>query len=320
MKIGTVIWLVVLPVCLEAQVPETRWRPIPAAAFSVYDSYPPGIAPPAPAEGFLWTLPRMNGSPGRWPDGTGCRYEDPYVNGLEGSQGQAPMRVYDPQGKQLAGPIIRGNPAYINRRTSLLKNMKGLGLTVRFTGTAKGGYSSPFLQQAAFYHSQRCYTAATEFGFRRFVTPAGGYVQFYYGINVNCDFPGKCRRQTAAGTWQNLEQQGGHLDLNAAVGCPVPSGTYGYEAWLSADGATWRVVVRDTGKTEAKTEPKTGATTGAVRCSAALPVQPWFRAPLDYAGAMRQNGLAGYITLTSQHDGVSSTTSTMDVQQLFVPQ
>jgi len=299
------ITLICFHVGLWAQFPDANWSPVIPAVFAVYDPYPPGTPRPVPSRGYRWKLNRLNArlSPGGWDDRTACRYDDSYHSGLDGPASEAPMNIYDQQGKRLAGIIKRYDLINIYRTVRLV-NVRGFGLDARFTGeaaTAPGKY----FQQAAFYHSQRCYTAATEFGFRRFVAPGspGGYIQFYYGINVNCDYPGKCRKQSG----EALRQEGRHIDLDYRLEppCPPPGTRFLYEAWLSDDAWVWNVAVRDADSLY------------AIRCSAQLPVEAWFR---DFALAMRHGGgLAGFITLTSQHNGVARTSSAMDVKHVFAP-
>lgn len=294
--------LICIQVGLWAQFPEANWSSVIPAVFDVYDPYPPGTPQPVPSWGYRWKLNRLNArlSPDGWDDRTGCRYDDTYNNGLAS---QGPMNIYDQHENLLAGIIKRYQLTYIYRTVALV-NVRGFGLDARFTGEA--ATTGKYYQQAAFYHSQRCYTAATEFGFRRFVTPTspGGYIQFYYGISVNCDYPGKCRKESG----EELRQEGRHIDLDNRLEppCPSPRTRFLYEAWLSDDAWVWYIVVRD------------AASPYAIRCSAQLPVEVWFR---DFALAMRNgSGLAGFITLTSQHNGVvARTSSAMDVKQVFAP-
>ncbi len=287
---------------VETHLPDATWMPVPLAAFTATDRYPASLPNPAVPPGFNWSLPYPDSAVGAWPDNTGCNYNDPYVSGIPRRNNRLPMQIYDTSGKLETGAIERTNPAYIYR-TGMISEVRGFAVQARFTGEdAVSGGSD--LWQAAFYHSQRCYGAATEVGFFRQIGAAGGAgLVFYYNINANCSPAGKCRVQKPGADWENLQEQ------TDGVAIPIPpgGGEWMYAAWLSVDESEWNITRRDP------------VYPFAIRASVTRPVLPWFA---KYAHEMANGrGLQGYVTLTSQISGAFPTPldSTMDVVAAYTP-
>jgi hypothetical protein len=259
--------------------------------------------PTPPQSPFIWDVPYPDvpsfvgqGSFGE-PDDTGCTYGDTYVSGIPGAPA-LPMQV---TGHSSSALISRDNPTYIYR-TSELADVRGIGVQGSFQGTGTGGAggmaNGNVLTQSVFYHSQRCYTATTEFGFARTVGAPSGDVGpntllFYYSIYTNC--PDNCLINNV------LETQIGGYSLKLSspmvtqVSIPIPQTLNSagrtdwlYEAWLVESGGnyTWNIVVLD---------PVDYAQQGSKITLG--PVQSWF---VQYANQMLNNGgLNGYMTITS---------------------
>jgi len=256
------------------------------------------------------------------------------------------MRI---SGTTSADAIVRTGPTYINR-TSGMTGVQGIGVQVQFTGSSgSDAGSGQLLQQAVFFHSQRCYTAGTEFGFRKLVGTVSDYqnnsqtdlIEFYYALNSNCYGACQAQEQGGGGAWTTLSlyangintipiknwSTGSVCSTSSSGGCNSHGGTdWLYEAWLAPTGSSpytywWWVVARD---------PYCDTTVrGHAVCydivndnGSSVPhqVESWFRgsngsglAPspnTDFAYDIAHGGLAGYMTFTTSLSARFSNEST----------
>jgi hypothetical protein len=245
-----------------------------------------------------------------------CDYQDVFTDGL--SQWNPGVEYY---GVNESSPIYRGGSpgggVSLNRSTSMT-NIAGLAVQVTLTGTGTSGTNQ---QQSIFYHSQRCYTAGTEFGFYRNVdgvTADQTSFVFYYSDNTNCyNVANYCE------VYEGAEIGWVEITNNVFTGIPISipqcpnsasSGTdysWRYQAWLSESGSSyyWNVNVIDPYTLDAPPSTSQGISCSASNNSSlSNPIDSsWapmsatgYTAYSGYADAMINNaGLAGYITLTS---------------------
>ena len=259
-----------------AECPYPCWSEIAADQFT-YESFEhvsiPAVSPP-----YEFSLPYPSQLKGA--SSAECEaHENPNVD----------LYRYNPDDRSwtgpLSGPIYR-NPSFI-QVSALTHGWKGIAVHAAFEGQVDG-FNGHTLIESVFFHTDRCYRAATEFGFSHYVKGLAGpdKIFFYYEINANCKPEGKCRIH---GSGDALSDE----RVNIPVAIPAQPNSHGgsdwlYEAILVDGGAKWRIRVVDPYKHVAKIAPIEHQ------------VQDFFRTiAKDYAA----EGGTGYVTATATRDG-----------------
>ena len=277
----------------SAQCPYPCWYVITADQFT-YESYESRPMPPAsPPYEFSFSYPTQ--TKGGFKEGCDAQ-ENANVD----------LYRYDTATKTWTGPLA--GPVYTNsgylQRSSRTTGWKGIAVQVSYQGKIDQPNGRTLID-SVFFHNERCYRAATEFGFSHYLKglASDSNIHFYYEINANCQPKGKCR---VHGAGDVLEDQ----RVNIPIPIPTKPNSQGgsdwlYQAYLIDSGAKWRIRVVDPYKHNDVARPIDHT------------IHDFFSATAkDYA----EHGATGYVTATSTRDGdlvLSSDPPTMNIVKIY---
>jgi hypothetical protein len=276
-----------------AQCPYPCWSEIGADQFT-YESFEKQPMPSAPLR-YEFSFPYPTQAKGGEKEGCDAQ-ENPQID----------LYRYDSATATWTGPLtgpIYTNPGYL-QRSQLTNGGKGIAVQVSYEGKVDQ-FDGHTLIDSVFFHNERCYRAATEFGFSHYVKglPSDGDLSFYYEINANCHPKGKCRVHGAEDVL--MDQR-----VNVKIPIPTKPNSNGgpdwlYEAYLIDGGFKWHIRVVDPHNHKDVIAPIDHT------------IQDFF---LDIAKDDFEHGATGYVTATATRDGaltVSSNPPVMNVVKMY---